>query len=135
MAKRTGSISPQHYARTCGVLYQYIIVAIMFCALVVFGCTDHSTDAATDKWLGQWNGPEGTFLRLEGGQGKYEITIQNLDGPRTFQGSAVGAQIQFERDGAKESIRATNGRETGMKWLSDKADCLTIHPGEGYCRG
>ncbi len=28
----------------------------------------------------------------------------------------------------------TNGAETGMKWLSEKANCLTISPGEGYCR-
>jgi hypothetical protein len=112
-----------------------------------FGCADRNTDStkapspnvatsepATDQWLGQWNGPEGTFLRLEGGKGTYKITIQNLDGPRTYQGSAVGAQIQFDRNGVKETIRATSGAETGMKWLSDKSDCLTIRPGEGYCR-
>lgn len=117
--------------------------------LVLFGCTERdastdsgnatssnvtSPDPATDKWLGQWNGPEGTFLRFEGGKGKYEITIQNLDGPQTYQGSGVGNEIHFDRNGAKESIRATNGMETGMKWLSDKSDCLTIRPGEGYCR-
>ena len=117
--------------------------------LVLFGCTDRNADsgsinapsssdasseATTDKWLGQWNGPEGTFLRLEGGKGRYEITIQNLDGPRTYPGSAAGTQIHFERDGVKETIRATGGAETGMKWLSDKSDCLTIRPGEGYCR-
>ena len=90
--------------------------------------------AVTDKWLGQWNGPEGTFLKIAGGQGKYEITVQNLDGPRTFQGSAAGSQIQFERDGLKESVRATSGAETGMKWLSDKSNCLTVRAGEGYCR-
>jgi hypothetical protein len=90
--------------------------------------------AVTDAWLGQWTGPEGTFLRLEGGKGKYDITIQDLDGPRTYQGAAAGPQIQFERNGEKESIRATNGAETGMKWLRDKSDCLTIRTGEGYCR-
>ena len=91
-------------------------------------------EAVTDKWLGQWNGPEGTFLRLAGGQGKYEITIQNLDGPRTFKGSAAGGQIQFEREGLNESIRATSGAETGMKWLASKSNCLTVRTGEGYCR-
>jgi hypothetical protein len=78
--------------------------------------------------------PEGTFLRLEGGKGSYEITIQDLDGARTYQGSTVGDQIHFDRNGATESIRATNGVETGMKWLSDKSDCLTIRSGEGYCK-
>ena len=125
------------------------LVGCLTFTLILFGCTDRnvdsgsnkapsssgaSSDPATDKWLGQWNGPEGTFLRLEGGKGRYEITIQNLDGPRNFQGSGVGAQIQFERNGTKETIRATSGAETGMKWLRDKSDCLTIRPGEGYCR-
>lgn len=105
------------------------------------GCSDRKADtgaalytSAGDQWLGQWNGPEGTFLRLVGGAGKYEITIQNLDGPQQFQGRAVDDQIQFERNGVRESIRATNGAGTGMKWLSDKANCLTVRPGEGYCR-
>jgi len=117
--------------------------------LVFFGCTERDTNSdasdgansngmnrepGTDRWLGQWNGPEGTFLRLEGGKGEYEITIQDLDGPRTYQGSTVGDQIHFDRNGATGSIRATSGVETGMKWLTDKSDCLTIRPGEGYCR-
>ena len=118
-------------------------------SLVLSGCTDrharsdaitavNSSDTnaghATDEWLGQWNGPEGTFLRLEGGRGSYTITIQDLDGPRTYKGTTVGSQIQFDRNGVKESVRATNGTATGMKWLSDKSNCLTIRPGEGYCR-
>ncbi len=89
---------------------------------------------ATDRWLGQWNGPEGTFLKLEGGDGKYQVTVRNLDGPRTFAGTAAGDRVEFERDGVKESVRATNGAETGMKWLAEKSDCLTVRTGEGYCR-
>lgn len=127
---------------------QFLIVSLML-TLFFLGCGDREAgsgpsdagssggtngETATEAWLGQWNGPEGTFLRLAGGQGKYEITIQNLDGPRTFQGSAVGGQIQFERNGLKESIRASDGAATGMKWLSNKSNCLTVRPGEGYCR-
>jgi hypothetical protein len=90
---------------------------------------------ATDAWLGQWNGPEGTYLQLAGSGGQYEVTIRNLDGPRTFPGKAAGDdRIEFERDGVKESLRATNGAETGMKWLSEKKNCLTVRSGEGYCR-
>ncbi|MDP3252827.1 MAG: hypothetical protein Q8M77_13065 [Hydrogenophaga sp.] len=89
---------------------------------------------AAEKWIGKWNGPEGTFLQLAGGSGQYEVTIQNLDGPRTFQGTAVGDRLEFERDGVRESVRASNGAETGMKWLSEKKDCLTVKSGEGYCR-
>lgn len=120
-----------------------------FALLVLFGCDGRdsaadptnvaSSDAtslepATDQWLGQWNGPEGTFLRLDGGKGRYEITIQDLDRAPTYQGNSAGDQIHFHRNGATESIRATNGAGTGMKWLSNKSDCLTIRPGEGYCR-
>jgi hypothetical protein len=94
-----------------------------------------ATDAsAVDAWLGRWNGPEGTFLLLERGDGGYDVTIQNLDGPRVFRGVAVGTHVQFERDGVMESIQATDGPATGMKWLTDKSNCLTIRSGEGYCR-
>ena len=125
------------------------LVVSVALTLLLFGCTDRNADPgpikaagpsgatpdpATDKWLGVWNGPEGTFLRLAGGNGKYEITIQNLDGPRNYQGSGVGGQIQFDRNGVREFIRATNGIETGMKWLKDKSNCLTVRLGEGYCR-
>ena len=87
-----------------------------------------------DAWVGTWNGSEGTFLKVAGGGGAYDITVQNLDGPRTFKGTAAGERIEFERDGTKESVRATGGVETGMKWLSEKKDCLTVRSGEGYCR-
>ena len=125
------------------------LVACMALALLVTGCEDRkagsaqavaaSSPAATstpvaDKWLGKWNGPEGTLLQLVGSNGKYEVTIQNLDGPRTFQGHAAGNHVEFERNGVKESLRATNGATTGMKWLSGTSDCLTVRAGEGYCR-
>jgi hypothetical protein len=90
--------------------------------------------ASTDAWLGQWTGPEGTFLRLEGANGTYTITIQDLDGPKTHRGIAAGDLIEFERNGVKEVLRPTNGIDTGMKWLSDKSVCLTVRPGEGFCR-
>lgn len=91
--------------------------------------------ASTDRWLGTWTGPEGTSLRIVGGKGNYQVMVKNLDSPRTFQGSAgEGDEIRFERDGSKETIRASNGTQTGMKWLVDKKDCLTIRYGEGYCR-
>jgi hypothetical protein len=91
-------------------------------------------EPSSDRWIGKWNGPEGTFLQLAGGKGKYEVTIRNLDGPRKFHGAAVGSGIEFERDGVKEVIRATNGDETGMKWLAGKSICLTVRVGEGFCR-
>ena len=47
-----------------------------------------------------------------------------------------GDAIVFERDGKTESIRATNGTGTGMKYYGDdRTDCLVITEGsEGFCR-
>jgi len=90
---------------------------------------------STDEWRGTWNGPEGTFLRLDGGGNDYLVTIRDLDRTRTFLGSRQGGSIQFERDGVLERIRHTDGKETGMKWLADYSNCLTVKKGEGYCRG
>ena len=88
-----------------------------------------------DAWLGQWNGPEGTSLVLERkAGGGYRVTITNLDGPTRYDGDAAGPNIVFDRDGETQTIRAGNGKLTGMKWLSDKSDCLVIKVGEGYCR-
>lgn len=123
----------------------------IFCGLtlIVTSCSDRSAGSAqekaaspvtsaeapaSDKWLGKWTGPEGTFLQLTGGSGKYAVTIQNLDGPRTFPGKAVKTGIAFERDGVREVIRASNGVETGMKWLTEKSNCLTVRTGEGFCK-
>ncbi len=90
--------------------------------------------AATDAWLGSWTGPEGTQLSIAGGEGSYQLTIRNLDGPLTFPGVAVEVGIEFQRAGVTEVIRATDGAGTGMKWLADKRNCLVVRPGEGFCR-
>lgn len=93
-----------------------------------------TTTYPTNQWAGQWNGPEGTFLLIVGSNGQYDLTIQNLDGPTSYTGIGIENEIKFERAGIKETIRATNGVETGMKWLSEKSNCLTIRSGEGYCK-
>lgn len=120
---------------------RYEAAACVLGLALVAGCSDPDAPAApalqsivTDGWLGRWNGPEGTFLLLEGGNGNYQVTVQNLDGPRVFAGVGVREQVRFERDGVTEFIRATDGAATGMKWLADKSTCLTIRFGEGYCR-
>lgn len=89
---------------------------------------------STDQWIGKWNGPEGTYLEILGGQGHYDVTVRNLDGPRTFAGAGKGNTIVFERDGQQETLRATDGPQTGMKWLAEKKNCLTVRAGEGYCK-
>ena len=90
--------------------------------------------AVTDKWIGKWTGPEGTFLRLTGGKGSYEVSIENLDGLRKFEGKRVAEEIHFQRDDKWETIRATDGPGTSMKWLAKKKDCLLVRVGEGFCR-
>ena len=86
------------------------------------GCTTKETGAVADAWVGRWNGPEGTYLEITGAAGAYEITIKDLDAARTFNAVAAGNRIEFRRDGAAESIRATNGDATGMKWLAGKTN-------------
>lgn len=88
----------------------------------------------TDQWLGQWNGPEGTYLLLSKKGDKFVVKIQSLDGPATYEGDPAGGRIRFERAGNTEFIHAGNGKETGMKWLLDKENCLIIKTGEGFCR-
>ena len=100
------------------------------------GCDQRSGTTAADwsAWQGRWTGPEGTFLEIRKDQDRYSVTIQDLDGPSTFNGAAVADGIQFVRDGKTELLHATDGPGTGMKWLQDKEDCLTVRPGEGFCR-
>ena len=89
---------------------------------------------AANTWVGKWIGPEGTFLELSEVDGAYKVTIQSLDGPATYDAVAIEDRVEFQREGTTETIRATSGAETGMKWLLDKKDCLTIKTGEGFCR-
>jgi hypothetical protein len=93
-----------------------------------------TANSPTDQWLGQWNGPEGTYLLLSKNRSKYVIKIQSLDGQATYEGIPAGDRIQFKRDGKTEIIHAGSGGETGMKWLLDKKNCLIIEVGEGFCR-
>lgn len=124
------------------------LILPLLAAMALAGCSEKSpTPAATpvaapapapvqaaSPLLGQWDGPEGTSVRIDGAGGKYAVTIRNLDGPRTFQGRGEGDTILFERDGKALTIRRGDGAATGMKWLADKKNCLIVDAGEGYCR-
>lgn len=96
--------------------------------------TSSATSFSADLWIGRWNGPEGTYLDIAKGEAGYALEIADLDGPKPYKAQAEGDRLVFERDGGTESIRATDGKQTGMKWLQDKSNCLTIKAGEGYCR-
>ena len=87
-----------------------------------------------DDWVGRWDGPEGTYLSISKQRDRFTLEIADLDGPKTYTALNVGDHFEFERNGTVERVRATNGKQTGMKWLEGKSNCLTIRPGEGYCR-
>jgi len=95
---------------------------------------DKTPQFDADQWIGRWNGPEGTYLTIAKSDAGYALEIADLDGPKPYSSRAAGEHLVFERNGKTESIRATDGKQTGMKWLQDKSDCLTINAGEGYCR-
>jgi uncharacterized lipoprotein YbaY len=87
-----------------------------------------------ESWLGQWDGPEGTYMILTKEGPAYSVAIRSLDGVQTYEGVASGDHIEFKREGATETIRAGSGVQTGMKWLADKKNCVVVKSGEGYCR-
>jgi hypothetical protein len=127
------------FSRCADGLVRYLMRALQFAVLVLLAsCARDDVapvdSAATDAWIGEWRGPEATLLTIVGGQGAYRLTVRDLDGPRSFDGTAVAGGIAFERDGKTETIRATDGVGTGMKWLAEKRDCLVIRVGEGFCR-
>src|SRR6185369_1863352 len=113
------------------------LLSLIIVSITLMACSKDDAKGRVplaDSWLGKWNGPEGTYLDIRGGKGVYQLTIRNLDAARTFDASATDDGITFQRDGVKEVIKATNGEATGMKWLADKQHCLTVKPGEGYCK-
>jgi hypothetical protein len=57
----------------------------------------------TDKWLGQWKGPEGTFLLLCKNGDKYAVKIQSLDGPATYEGAPAGDRNEMAAEQEKLS--------------------------------
>lgn len=90
----------------------------------------------TDAWIGKWIGVEGTTLDIQpaGEPGRYLLSLTLLDGKLSFEGVADGDQIGITRDGKAQFVRAATGKETGLKWLVEKQNCLMIQAGEGFCR-
>ena len=94
-----------------------------------------SNTAAVDKWLGRWQGVEGTYLFLSKKGDSYTIEIADLDGAKTYEGRPAIDHIVFIRNDKTEAIRATTGKGTGMKHLVNEKNCLVVRVGsEGFCR-
>ncbi|WNO54719.1 hypothetical protein [Stakelama saccharophila] len=92
-----------------------------------------------DDWVGRWVGVEGLYLDVEKDHDKggrhYKIANHyTLDDSGTFDGVATDEGIRFTRPDGTFVLHHTDGAATGMKYLADKQDCLTVKPGEGYCR-
>jgi hypothetical protein len=88
-----------------------------------------------DALIGKWPGKEGTYLNIVKKGDKYTIEIANLDGAKTFEGTAKGDTIEFTRNGKTETIQAVSGTDTGMKGFEKATDCVVVTKGsEGYCK-
>ena len=88
-------------------------------------------------YVGRYVGVEGMYLNIKHAAtpGRYRLEMQwDLDNKGEFKGDAVGDTIVFERNGVRETLRPTNGDATGLKYLAGKTECLTVKPGEGYCK-
>jgi hypothetical protein len=91
--------------------------------------------ATVDALVGRWPGVEGTYLNISKKGDKYSIEIANLDGPKTFEGTAKGDMIEFTRNGKTETIKAATGAETGMKGFEKETNCVVVTKGsEGFCK-
>ncbi len=71
--------------------------------------------------------------------GRYRLEMQwDLDHKGAFDADAVGEPaapgLVFTREGKEMTLRQTDGDATGLKYLAGKRNCLTVAPGEGYCR-
>jgi len=90
-----------------------------------------------NHYLGRWIGVEGMYLVVtDPAQGDVKLEMQyDLDNKGNFVGTVTPEGIRFERGGEQLLLRPSDGDATGLKWLAGKQDCLTVKPGEGYCRG
>jgi hypothetical protein len=87
-------------------------------------------------YLGRWTGVEGMYLVVAAKPGG-GVTLDmqwDLDHKGSFDGSVTAEGLRFMRNGVAESAVHTDGDATGLKYLAGKRDCLTVKPGEGYCR-
>lgn len=101
-------------------------------------------EAAVQKLLGKWDGPEGTYLSVTekiGPDGKqqnprkFEVEIKNLDKAEKFEGTAKNGTIEFTRNGKTETLKAATGTESGMKGFEKETNCVVVtKAGEGFCK-
>ena len=103
---------------------------------VVENRADATPARPTSYYAGRWIGVEGMFLQVTPmPAGGVELAMQSdLDHAGVYRGKVTAEGLRFTRDGVIEIARPTDGDATGLKWLADKKECLTVKTGEGYCR-
>jgi hypothetical protein len=98
-----------------------------------------STTVVTPEtpYVGRWTGVEGLYLDVSArpGGGVAMEMQWDLDNKGDYEGTVTPEGIRFLRGGVEHLARRTDGDATGLKYLAGKQDCLTLKPGEGYCRG
>ncbi|HEY8190932.1 MAG TPA: hypothetical protein VIG74_00805 [Alphaproteobacteria bacterium] len=114
------------------MMQKFTTAFFLLTLLILTACSPHSLEH--NSLPGHWTGVEGTALDIASAENGFTVTITNLDGPRSFPAAPTPAGIAFTRDGENLTIRPGTGADTGMKWLADKKDCVTVAPHEGYCR-
>jgi hypothetical protein len=94
-----------------------------------------SDKKSADGLVGRWTGPEGTYLDVSKSGDKYRVEIKDLDGAKTYDGTAKDGTIEFVRNGKTETVKAATGPETGMKGFEKETACVVVTKGsEGFCR-
>jgi len=85
--------------------------------------------------VGKWTGPEGTYLDVSKNGDKFKVELKNLDGSKTYDGTAKDGVIEFVRNGKTETVKTATGVETGMKGFEKETNCVVVTKGsEGFCR-
>jgi hypothetical protein len=88
-----------------------------------------------DALIGKWTGPEGTYIDVTKNGDKFKVELKNLDGSKTYEGTAKDGVIEFVRNGKTETVKTATGVETGMKGFEKETNCVVVTKGsEGFCR-
>ncbi len=106
-------------------------------AALAAACTQAPAPLPPDPLPGRYTGVEGMYLVVapDGSPDRYRLEMQwDLEHRARLVGTRDGNSIVFVRDGVRRTLRPTTGAATGLKYLAEKSDCLTVMPGEGYCR-
>lgn len=97
-----------------------------------------ATGAAARDFAGRWIGVEGMYLTVTAtGPATADLRMRwglDADMEGSFPATVTPEGLRFTRGGETLLLRPSDGDATGLKWLAGRKNCLTVAPGEGYCR-